>query len=143
MRETLNEDVTNDSIKDANRITEDVVKKALNMMKQGKSDALFQYNSDCLIKAPEELFPHLVNMFRTFVIHGNVPSFLLWCTLIPLIKDSLGDLASSDNFRAIAISALVLKLFDLVILQLEGNKLCCDDLQFGFQLQCAVGQLPR
>ena len=72
-------------------------------------------------------------MFKTFAVHGNVPAFLLVCTLIPLVKDPLGDLASSDNYRAIAISALLLKLFDLVVLQLEGNKLLCDEMQFGFQ----------
>ena len=53
--------------------------------------------------------------------------------MIPIVKDNIGDLASSDNYRAIAISSLVLKLFDLVIILLEGNKLTCDQLQFGFQ----------
>ena len=72
-------------------------------------------------------------MFKAFLVHGCVPYFLLLCTLIPIVKDNIGDLASSENYRAIALSSLVLKLFDLVIIMLEGNKLTCDQLQFGFQ----------
>ena len=66
-------------------------------------------------------------------MHGCVPFFLLVCTLVPIVKDNLGDLAASSNYRAIAISALVLKLLDLVILHLEGHKIQSDQLQFGYQ----------
>ena len=72
-------------------------------------------------------------MLQSFVIHGSVPYFLLICTLVPIVKDNLGNHASSDNYRAIAISSLVLKLFDWCILLLEGHKLNCHELQFGFQ----------
>ena len=53
--------------------------------------------------------------------------------LLPLVKDNLGDSSSSENYRAIASGSLLLKLLDLVILILEGDKLSCDPLQFGFQ----------
>ena len=55
------------------------------------------------------------------------------CTLVPLRKDNLGDITSSDNYRAIAGGSLLLKLLDTVILMLEGEKLGCDELQFGYQ----------
>ena len=107
-------------------------------MKDGKSDAIYDFSSDCLTHGPPELIPHLVNMFRTFCVHGCVPVFLLVCTLVPIVKDNLGDLASSDNYRAIAISALLLKLFDWVVLILEGDKLQCDQLQFGYQAKTST-----
>ena len=59
--------------------------------------------------------------------------FLLICNLVPIIKDKLGDASSSDNYRAIAISSLLLKIFDWIILILHGDKLSTSDLQFGFQ----------
>jgi len=62
-----------------------------------------------------------------------VPTFLLICTLIPIIKDNLGDAASSENYRAIAIGNLILKWFDSLILIIENDKLNMDELQFGFQ----------
>ena len=65
---------------------------------------------------PPELIQHLL---RAFVTHGTVPYFILVCTLIPLVKDNLGDITSSENYRAIASGSLLLKLLDLVILLLE------------------------
>ena len=72
-------------------------------------------------------------LFHCFVLYGNVPTFLLICTLIPKIKDNLGDTASSENYRAIAIGNLILKWFDSLILIMENGKLNMDELQFGFQ----------
>ena len=54
-------------------------------------------------------------------------------TMVPLVKDKLADLGSSLNYRSIAISSLVLKLLDWVILLNYSPLLKCDDFQFGFQ----------
>ena len=115
------------------RITTDLVKEALNKMKNSKNDAIFNFQSDCLINGPDALVTHLTNMIRAFVVHGNVPYFILVCTLLPLVKDNLADITSSDNYRAIVSGSLILKLLDIIIIMLEGDKLKCDQLQFGFQ----------
>ena len=52
---------------------------------------------------------------------------------MPLVKDNLGDITASSNYRAIAGGSLLLKLLDIVILQLEGDKLSFDQLQFAYQ----------
>ena len=57
---------------------------------------------------------------------------MLLCTLLPLVKDNLGDITASDNYRAIAGGSLLLKLLDIVVLQLEGNKLDFDPMQFAY-----------
>ena len=54
------------------------------------------------------------------------------------MKDNLGDLTSSDNYRAIAKSSLVLKLFDWVVLLSQGDKLSSDELQYGYQKLCST-----
>ena len=102
-------------------------------MKAGKSDALYDFSSDCLINGPDSLIPHLTKLIKIFISHGKAPLSLLVCSLVPIVKDSLGDLAASDNYRAIAIGSLLLKLLDWIILILEGDKLSVDELQFGFQ----------
>ena len=89
--------------------------------------------TDCLISGPPELVSHLTNLIRAFISHGEVPLSILVCTLLPLVKDNLGDLTQSDNYRAIAAGSQILKLLDIVILILEGEKLGCDQLQFEFQ----------
>ena len=63
----------------------------------------------------------------------SCPNFLLACSLIPIVKDNLGDPSTSDNYRAIAIGSLLLKLFDWVVLLVEGDKLHVDQLQYGYQ----------
>ena len=50
----------------------------------------------------------------------------------------MGDITSSDNYRAIAGGCLLLKLLDTIILLLEGEKLCCDELQFGYQAKSST-----
>ena len=129
----IEKSVRQDSMDQVNRINEKVVMQALKQMKGNKNDALFMFQSDCLINGPPELVTNLTYLLRSFVSHGFVPHFILLCTLIPLVKDNLGDSTSSDNYRAIASGSLLLKLLDLVILILEGSKLKCDSLQFGFQ----------
>ena len=54
-------------------------------------------------------------------------------TIIPIIIDKFGDICSSNNYRSIAISSLVLKVCDWVILLLYGDELKINELQFGFQ----------
>ena len=102
-------------------------------MKGGKADVIYNFSSDCLTNGPELLHKHLANLFRIFLIHGQVAVILLLCSLIPIVKDNLSDLTSSDNYRAIAKSSLILKLFDWVMLLSQGWKLSSDQLQFGYQ----------
>ena len=49
-----------------------------------------------------------------------------------LVKDKLGDKTSSSNYRAIAISSLLMKIFDWILLLLFGNNLSPSAYQFGF-----------
>ena len=115
------------------RVTKDLVREAMKRMKPKKSDAVFDTVSDFYINGPVELASHLTSLIKLFLIHGCVPHFILMCTLVPLVKDNLGDITSSDNYRAIAGGCLLLKLLDTIILLLEGDKLECDELQFGYQ----------
>ena len=61
---------------------------------------------------------HLTNLIRLFIGHAKVSLYLLICSLIPIVKDNLGDLASSDNYRAIAIGS---------------EKLSLDQFKYGYQ----------
>ena len=62
-------------------------------------------------------------------------------TLIPLVKEKMGDITSSDNYRSIAISSLILKVFDYVILDIHGDSLTVDELQFGYQDEISTSML--
>ena len=121
-----------------NRVTEELVREALKKMKPKKSDAIFDTMSDFYINGPDELVSHLTTLVKLYLYHGYVPYFILLCTLVPLVKDNLGDITSSDNYRAIAGGCLLLKLIDTIILLLEGEKFGCDVLQFGYQAKSST-----
>ena len=119
-------------------VNHQTVKEALHKLKAGKSDATYGFNSDCLINASDNLIDHAVNLFRWFLRTGKIPASLLLCTLVPIVKDNMSDITSSDNYRAIAIGNLILKWFDWLILLLEADKLSTDELQFGFQAKSST-----
>ena len=134
----INRSIDIKNITEIKEVTPEVVEKAAKRLKTKKSDPLLQFSSDCLINAPKVLFEQLSVVFQFFLIHGHVTDMLLMSSLIPLVKDKLGNLCSSDNYRSIAISSLILKILDWVLIILSGDKLQLDDLQFGYQEKCST-----
>ena len=101
---------------------------------KGKYSNIFRYSNICLqILDLREINIRPTLMLKMFVRHGMVTYFILVCTLLPLVKNNLADITTSENCRAMASDSLILKLLDIEILLLEGDKLDCDELQFGFQ----------
>ena len=72
-------------------------------------------------------------LFSAMLIHGVAPGGLLLSTLVPIPKNKRGNKTDSNNYRAIAISSLLGKLFDLIVLSEQGSSLETDNLQFGFK----------
>ena len=138
MKDSIENLVTSNSLSDVNKVTPNVVKDAVNHLNNDKSDPMFSFSSDCFKNAPDSLFVHLSNIFKIFLIHGHVSLFLLLSTMVPLIKDKLGNKCSSKNYRSIAISSLLLKIFDWVVIILFSEALKLDDLQFGYQAGCST-----
>ena len=54
------------------------------------------------------------------------------------MKDKLGDIESSDNYRSIALSSVILKIYDWIVLTLFGDSLDLDELQFSYQNNCST-----
>ena len=129
----LSENIDAHSLEEIDRITPKLIRTAISKLKNGKTDPVFQYSSDCLKDPPEVLCEHLALVFKMFLVHGHVSSMIMVSTIIPLIKDKLGDTNASNNYRSIALSSLVLKIFDWVVLLLFDKKLSTDELQFGYQ----------
>ena len=118
---------------DVDNITPDVVKKAVMNLKQGKTDVSGDYCSDALLNAPDNLFGSLSTLYQTFFIHEDFTFEVLCIAFMPLVKSALKCDTKSSNYRAIAISSLLLKVLDNVIIILYGDKLSSDFLQFGYK----------
>ena len=131
--DSINNDIGNEASIEIEKINPALIKEALKKIKVNKSDPLFNISSDLLKNAPEILHVHLANIMKSFFSHGHVSKFLLMATLVPIVKDKLAELNSSSNYRSIAISSLILKLLDWIIILNYGHLLKLDELQFGFQ----------
>ena len=110
----------------------DVV-RAVKKIKRGKSDANVDVCSDHIVNACFELYVHLSFLFNVMVSHQVAPSNMLSSTLVPIPKDKKKSLSSSDNYRSIALSSIVGKVLDKIILMLHADILGTSNLQFGFK----------
>ena len=108
-------------------------------MKPKKGDISGGFSSDALLNATDFLFDLIASVFRSFLTHGSISSYLLACCFLPLLKGSK-DPAETSSYRAIAGSSLILKLFEKVILLVWGHLLSSDSLQFGFKPHTSTTQ---
>ena len=127
------------SLQEVAKITGTKVKETVTLMKAKKGDVSGGFTSDALLNAPDILFEQIASVFRSFLIHGTVTTYLLACCFLPLIKGTK-DPAETGSYRAIAGSSLILKLFEKVILQVWGHLLTSDSLQFGFKAKTSTTQ---
>ena len=133
VKQYLNDNINSLNIDDVQRITPSLVEEAIGHLKNNKSDPLFNFSSECLKNASVVLCEQLTLLFRHYLTHGYISLALMLPTLISLVKDKLGDITSSNNYRSIALSSLILKVIDWVVLLLHKDGLNIDELQFGFQ----------
>ena len=134
VHESIDENDYNDVLK----VTPEKVKEATDHLNNNKSDPVYDFSSDCLKNGPDVLYLHLSLILKSFLIHSHVSLHLLLAILVPIVKDKLGDISSSKNYRSIAISSLILKIFDWLVIILFGTTLSLDSLQFSYQAGCSA-----
>ena len=61
------------------------------------------------------------------LVHGIAPGALLLSTLVPIPKNKRGTKSDSSNYRAIAISSLLGKIFDIIVLTEQCKSLETDN----------------
>ena len=89
--QTINVNLCPDDLSKVAEVDSITVNKAINKLRLGKSDSKYNFGSDAFIHGSNALSEKLAFLFQTFLIHGFVPVFLLVCTLVPIIKDKLGN----------------------------------------------------
>ena len=118
---------------EVNKVTLAVAKEAIGKLKPKKSGVTGSYVSDALKNAPDLLFELFAVHFRSWLTHGKITRSLLACSFLPLVKSSLKDPNISSSYRAIAGSSLILKVFEIVVILLWGDRFSSDSLQFGYK----------
>jgi len=67
-------------------------------------------------------------LFSALIVHGHCPQQLSVSTLIPIPKGSNVNAADSNNYRGIALSSILCKIFDHIILARYQSKFVTSDL---------------
>ena len=122
-----------------NKITPSSIKRKILQFHSGKNDSHYEWRSDALKHGVDILATPLADLIKAIIIHGYIPPIFLLCSLIPIVKDNTASKLSSSNYRLIAITSLLLKLVDHIILDLCQDELTPSIHQFGFQKGKSTG----
>ena len=90
-------------------------------------------STDHIIHAGTDLSQHIAFLFTCMATHGSVPSEFGISTILPIPKSHNSNSIDSSNFRGIALSSVLCKLLDNIILDKFHDYLCTSDHQFGFK----------
>ncbi len=115
------------------KLSVDDVEKSVKRLELGKSDGEEGLSSDHIINGPHLLTVLLTSVFNCMIVHGVSPDSMINGTMIPIPKSKRKLLCCSNNYRAIALSSIIGKIFYWVLLIKEKNVLNSSDLQFGFK----------
>ena len=125
-------------ISEIKKVAPNLLRAASKRPRPNKSDPISSILSDYFINAPDIVYTHLSNIMHSYLTHGHISTVLTVSTIFPVLKDKLGNHSDSNNYRSIAISSVILKLFDWVIIILYQDCLHLDQLQFSYQPNCST-----
>jgi exonuclease III len=119
-------------------VTLNMVDEAIKHIKSGKVDGSDGLVSDHIINSTSSFKYHVSMLFTGMLCHGFTPRSFLLSTMLPIPKNKQGNLSDSNNYRAIALSSLLCKVFDWLIIPNQKNALASHELQFGFKPKCST-----
>ena len=116
------------------------VRNAVRKLKCGKSDVNPMLSSDNFIHACTDLYVHLSLLLNMMFLHSVVTKEMLLSVIVPIPKNRKKSLGDSSNYRSIAISSLIGKILDHIVLVKHAHVLQTSDLQFGFKAKQSTTQ---
>lgn len=106
-------------------VTSAEVHEAILKLRDSKACGLDNITAELIKFACKKLSPLVAMCYTGPLVHVALPDSMLSVVLVPVIKDKIGKLNSSDNYRPIALASVmfkVLKRYDIIT-----------DNQFGFK----------
>ena len=90
-------------------------------------------HSNHLKFCPDSLYDLFSQLFESFVVHQYAPMSLIQGMITPTIKDSMGDITNSNNYRPVMSSSVILKLLEYCLETKIGPYIELCDSQHGFR----------
>ena len=94
---------------------------------------IMRLSSDHVKHACEEWYTHVSLLLTALTVHGCITDDLSLSTVLPIPKGENLNHTDSTNYRGIAISFLIGKIFDVYVLTRYDTLLVASNLQFGFK----------
>ena len=129
----INANLDHSSLEVVDNITPELVEKVIKKLSNEKNDPVFNFKSNAFKVGKDSLCQPFCDLIKSSIIHGHIPDIFLVCSLIPIIKNKRASSMSSKNYRLIASTSLILKVFDGILLELVGQNVKPSPMQFGFQ----------
>jgi hypothetical protein len=114
-------------------ITPSEIKVAIKRLKKGTSAGSDNLTSEHFIHAHDNVCVLLSLLFNSMLCHNYIPLKFMDTVIIPILKDSKGDITDCNNYRPIAITCTMSKILESVILLKYHDYLFSTDNQFGFK----------
>jgi len=122
-------------ISDAHVIDTELVENVVATLNRGKAAGIDGLSAEHLIFSHPSLRVILAKLFQMILSYSYIPHGFRYSYIVPLPKtrDHLSKALSCDDFRGIAISPILSKVFEYCILSKFKNFLSTADNQFGFK----------
>ena len=133
-------DVVDDYTVHSILMSSDDVTSAIKKLKPGKCDGYDGLSSENYCNGTPFLSRYISALFNCIITHCYVPNSFCISTIIPIPKGSNKSTSTVKNYRGIALSSLLLKIFDNCIISLQESCLLTDDLQFAYKSKTSTVQ---
>ena len=111
----------NSSVKDndlhCHIVSKNDVSMAVKRLKSDKSDVEGRVLSNSYIHGTDHLFMYLSFLFSSMINHGYAPATFLQSNMVPIPKGARANVTDSNMYRNIAISIIMSKILDNVIIE--------------------------
>ena len=124
---------THDAPQVRSHFSVELVDACIRKLKAGKAAGFDQITSEHLLFAHPCVVIHLCTLYQDMATHCVVPDEFGKGVIVPILKDKLGNVNDTNNYRGITLIPVVSKLFELVLLEICAPFFITDELQFGFK----------
>jgi len=101
--------------------------------KSGKATGPDDMAMKALTNGTYRLFVHLAISFNLFINFNYLPNSFIQSIIVPLVKNKAGDLSDLNNYRAIALSPVLSKLFEGILARFLGSDSTVNNHQFALK----------
>jgi hypothetical protein len=134
LRRGIDDKITMDGYNEHCIVTARDVVDAVSRLKPGKHDGSIGLSSDHVKNACDEWYVHISMLLSALIVHGSITDDLSTSTVLPIPKGKNLNYSDSTNYRGIALSSILGKIFDAHVLNRYDKLLSSSNLQFGFKV---------